>query len=420
MLSIFHSTSTQTSTPQRGSVTVAALCFVVVIAGLSFSMLEMGLASRRTHARCDGNLYALEAAETGTARAEQEVVSNTDPDGDGVGTLFGSHGRGRFAVTATPDPLDPTRFKLVAQGWYGQATRRIETLAQVKPGGPWEYGLFAKEGITFGSNNAATDAYDSRLGSWESQAVNFDGNGYYAQKEGNIGSNGPIRMGSQSLIRGDAHPGPGYSVDSPENVTGETTPLEEELALPPTPYTEFLAAANTNSNGDWKVEGKVNYDPATMSLSVSSGTTITLTGQTYFFSNLSLSGGAILKIENGPVKVYITDEAALSGGTIFNVTAQPINLQFYQQPYALPKGYTPKTNKASISGGTNSAFVMYAPSTDITMSGNGAVNGAIIAREFWMKGGGQVHFDLALKDQLPAGPPKLRRLLWRDVNPPRR
>lgn len=407
---------------QSGSITVIAVFFALTIAGLAVTMIETGLSARKMQYRADGKLYALEAAETGTARAEQEVLSQTDPDGDGIGSVFGWHAGGRYSVTATQDPVQTERYTLLAQGWHHQVTRRIETLVEIVPGGPWEYGIFTRDGMTFGSNGAATDAYDSRLGSYASQAVNVDAAGAFASDGGTIGSNGPIRLASQVTVRGDAHPGPGLSVEMTSNatVTGDTTPRDEPLDLQPTPYDEFRSASLVNDNLKWTTTSPVNYDPATMSLSVSGGATITLTGSTYFFSKLSLSGGAVLRIQGGPVKIYITDEAALGGGTIFNITAQPINLQFYQYPYALPAGYTPKTNKASISGGTNSAFVMYGPNTPITMSGNGEIMGALVASEFWMKGGGKIHFDLALRDQLPAGRPKLKRIYWRDVNPPLR
>lgn len=406
---------------QRGSITVVAVFFALVIAGLSVSMVELGLAARRTQVRLDSSFLALEAAETGLARAEQELPAQSDPDGDGIGNVSGSYGGSRFVVTATQDPMVPDRYTLVARGWHRQNTRRIETCVKLVPRSAWEYGIFARDLIDFGSNNAATDAYDSRLGSYGSQAVNRDAGGWYAQPGGSIASNGAIELSSSVIIRGDASPGPGETIQMSKGatVTGDTTPLEEEQDLPPPPYADFLNAVGTNNNGSWTVKGKVNYDPVTMSLSAGSGTKITLTGGTYFFSELKLSGGAVLEID-GSVKIYVTDEASLSGGSLFNKTQQPINLQLYQYPYALPPGYTPTSNKASLSGGTGAAFTMYAPTTSINVSGNGGIAGAIVAGSLYMKGGAQVHYDLALRDQMGDGELTLRRVFWRDLDPPRR
>src|SRR5262245_49952148 len=417
-----RSHSAAAAASQRGSISVIAVFFALVIAGLSVTMIEAGLASRRLQARGDSSMYALEAAETGTAMAEQELTSLKDPDGDGSGNVSGTFAGLRYEVTATQDPESADRYTLLARGWHGQIGRRIETCVKRLPGGSWNYGLFGRDGITFGSNGASTDAYDSRLGSWASQAVNVDASGKYAQKAGAVGSNGGINLASQITIRGDASPGPGHSIAVSNNavVTGDTTALTEEVDLPPTPFAEFAKAAAVNDNGTWTSTSKVNYDPVKGDLIVGKGNTITLTGKVYFFRSIQLSGNAVLKIKDGPVKIYITDEASLGGGVIFNETQQPINLQFYQYPYALPVGTTQKNNKASLSGGANAAFVMYAPSSTVTVSGNGAVNGAIVGKQIDMKGGAQVHFDLALRDQLAGGANKLQRLYWRDLQLPLR
>src|SRR5512145_2031422 len=92
---------------QQGSAAVCALLFATMLGGLAFALVQTGFASGRWHDRADDILLALEAAETGLARAEQEVSSDTDPDGDGVGTLSGTYAGSSFAVTATDDPLDP-------------------------------------------------------------------------------------------------------------------------------------------------------------------------------------------------------------------------------------------------------------------------------------------------------------------------
>ncbi|HEX6812596.1 MAG TPA: hypothetical protein VF384_13300 [Planctomycetota bacterium] len=407
---------------QRGSITVIAVFFALVIAGLAVTMIEVGLASRRLQSRGDSNLYALEAAETGTAFAEQEIQSQTDPDGDGIGNVSGTYAGMRFTTTATPDAATPGRYTIDAQGWHGQIGRRIETCSRLVPGTAWDYGLFAKDGLVLGSSGTKTDAYDSRLGPYVTQAVNVDKNGSYALMEGSIGSNGSIDLSSQVHVYGDATPGPGSTVamSNGATVTGDTTPAAETVDLPPTPLAEFQAAATTNDNGKWLTTGKVNYDPVTKDLIVNKGVTITLTGGTYFFHSITLSGNAILKIVDGPVKIYVTDLASLGGGIIANATNKPHNLQFYQHPYPLPAGASMGNNKGSFSGGAGASFVYYAPETALTLSGNGAVMGSIIGKTIDLKGGGSVHFDIALREQMMGGRVRLQRLFWRDLRPPQR
>jgi hypothetical protein len=92
----------------------------------------------------------------------------------------------------------------------------------------------------------------------------------------------------------------------------------------------------------------VAYNPILKTLAVSGGGTITLTGKTYFFSKITLSGNSTLKVSAGPVKIYVSDQADMAGGTIANMTGIPSNLQFYQYPYALPVGYTPTREQGRV------------------------------------------------------------------------
>jgi hypothetical protein len=48
------------------------------------------------------------------------------------------------------------------------------------------------------------------------------------------------------------------------------------------------------------------------------------------------------------------------------------------------------------------------------------VMGSIVSNTIDMKGGGSVHFDLALREELRASPDKLQRLYWRELHPPQR
>jgi len=407
---------------QRGSAAVCALLFATMLGGLAFALVQTGFASGRWHDRADDSLQALEAAETGLARAEQEVSSDTDPDGDGVGTLSGTYAGSRFTVTATDDPLDPERVKLLAWGQHGMSRRQVEVCVRLKPSAGWGYGAFGRSSTKIGGSGTVTDSYDSRLGTYASQAVNKDAGGAYARSNGGIGSNGTIQL--QGLVHGNANAGPGLTPNLTGGgvVTGNITPLSAPMDLPATPYAEFAAANLINQNGTWTATGSAIYNPLTKNLAVSGGGTLTLSGGTYFFSSLSLSGGSILKV-TGPVKIYITQVGSLGGGGIVNVTGLPANLQIFQHPYALPVGVPPAkkfNNTLSVSGGSGSALTVYAPFTDVAVTGSGAVYGAIIADNLQAQGGAQFHYDEALGGLGGSGPPKLARVYWRDLAQPKR
>lgn len=411
-----------TCEPQRGSIILVTTILALVIACISVTMLAAGFSSQRMHSRADGCLYALEAAETGIARAEQEVASQTDPGGDGIGNVSGTYAGSSFTVTATQDPVVTNRWRLLARGWNGSNSRRIEVCARLVPDGPWSYGVFGKISVGFGGSGSSTDSYDSRLGTYSSQATHIDSVGAYAEPGGSIGSNGSATLSTSVRIRGNVNAGPGQSpsLSSTATVTGDLMPLTDPLNVPTTPYSEFLSAATTNNNGAWTVTGGLYYDSFTKSLAVGGGNTITLTGAKYFFSRITLTGGSTLKITSGPVKIYVTDEIAFSGGKVANMTGKPVNLQIYQNPYALPAGVTPWHNSATLSGGSDSAFVLYAPNSAVTVSGGGAIFGACVAGTYSSTSSSQVHYDVALRDQLGGGHSRIQRLYWRDLASPQR
>ena len=409
---------------QRGSAAVCALLFATMLGGLAFALVQTGFASGRWHNRADDSLLALEAAETGIARAEQEVQSDTDPGGDGVGNLSGTYAGSSFTVTATDDPLDPERVKLLASGKHGRSKRQLEVCVRLKPSAGWAYGAFGRSSVKIGGSGTVTDSYDSRLGTYASQAVNTDAGGQYARSNGGIGSNATIQL--QGLVHGNANAGPGLTPNLTGGgvVTGNTTPLSAPMDLPATPYAEFAAADLINNNGSWTTTGSAAYNAATKTLAISGGGSLTLNAGTYFFSQLSLSGGSILKV-TGPVKIYITQIGNLGGGGIVNVTGLPANLQIYQHQYALPVGVPPPKkslgpNTLSVAGGSGAALTVYAPYADVNVTGSGAIYGSIIADNLQAQGGAQFHYDEALGGLGGSGPPKLTRVYWRDLAQPKR
>ena len=414
---------TRIQSSQRGSAAVCALLFATMLGGLAFALVQTGFASGRWHDRADDSLQALEAAETGIARAEQEISSQTDPDGDGVGSLSGTHAGSSFTVTATVDPLKPDRFRLVAWSQHSMSRRQLEVYVRMKPSSVWQQALFGRTSVSVMGSNAMADSYDSRLGSYASQATNVDWAGNnYAGSSSAYGSNGLVEV--SGIAHGNVNAGPGMTPILAPNtvVTGDQTSLSQPLNLPPTPYSEFASANTLNNNGAWSATGAtVVYNPITKALSVSGGGTLTLTGSTYFFSSITVSGNSTLKV-TGPVKIYITQMGSLSGGVVVNTTGKAENLQFYQYPYALPVGLPllkKGQNTMSIAGGADAAYMIYAPYTPVTVSGGASVFGAIIGNTVTSSGGAQFHYDEALSE-IANGPPKLRRVYWRDVMQPKR
>src|SRR5262245_54732815 len=101
------------------------MVIAIAVAGIALAGLLEGLASKQVHARGDGNLRALEAAETGIARAEEEISSKIDTAADGLGNLTGSFAGCTYQVTATNSPSGSSRWILRGVGRSGLSRRSI-------------------------------------------------------------------------------------------------------------------------------------------------------------------------------------------------------------------------------------------------------------------------------------------------------
>jgi hypothetical protein len=119
---------------------------------------------------------------------------------------------------------------------------------------------------------------------------------------------------------------------------------------------------------------------------------------TYCFSQITVSGGSILKVTS-PVNVYVTAATDLSGGSIVNTTLNASDLKLFSSLSA-----PANNNGLKLSGGNQSYMSVYAPDTGVTFSG-GATDfyGAVVAYNIVNSGGTQVHYDQSLATVLGPG-----------------
>jgi hypothetical protein len=153
---------------------------------------------------------------------------------------------------------------------------------------------------------------------------------------------------------------------------------------PCTPALASVLAANISS-------GTYTYNQSTGDLTVSSsGNIVTLKyngtlGGVFCFRNISISGGATIKVA-GPVVLYVKGTIAASGGAFSNTTNFPADLRILDSYNG--------SNGVNISGGTQSYLTVYAPLTDVIISGNSPLTGAILGKTIVSSGNAQIHVDL--------------------------
>jgi hypothetical protein len=100
-----------------------------------------------------------------------------------------------------------------------------------------------------------------------------------------------------------------------------------------------------------------------------------------------LSGGSVLRV-SGPVTIALTGILSGSGGSFLNTTNVPANLQIASS-YAGLGG-------VAISGGSGAYMSVYAPRTNVTISGSSPVYGALLGRTLDASGGATLHYDTEL------------------------
>lgn len=104
---------------------------------------------------------------------------------------------------------------------HNTADLTVSSIAKMKPG---RCGLIIGLAYVTMSSTSHTDSYKSAIGSY---------NAATAGSEGHVCSNGTISMSGSAAIHGDAHPGPGCTVNSSSSVgvLGKIAPLTKALSF---------------------------------------------------------------------------------------------------------------------------------------------------------------------------------------------
>jgi len=320
-------------------------------------------------------------------------------------------GGGVFWVEATD--LGSARTRLVATALSGGGRSALEAVVEIHTQEPlFKSVLNSKEPLGMASN-VVVDSYESKLGSYASQATNSF-NGYsYAKANGDVASNEDIRFASGATVFGDATPGPGHSCSfsSGTYVSGSTTSATDVFAFPGI---------------------SVPSAPITGSLSVPDNGTSTLTAGTYGFNDVTIGTRSKLKVV-GPAKIVCTNFTGnMYGNLVIDATNGPVTF-YVQGDYthvnrfeAMATPGSPMALAFMITSAQNLGFppgaklrgAYYAPNADITFTNSDEIWGAFAANSIGMASGTKFHFDESLMDYwnntLGHGDP-LELLAWRRI-----
>jgi Flp pilus assembly protein TadG len=224
-----------------------------------------------------------------------------------------------------------------------------------------------------------TDSYDASAGAYDPAS---------GGDEAGLCSDGPITISGNAVVNGSARSGMGYDVtmNGGAIVTGSTGSRLRSLELPLVDASA-AAASNNNLNAPLIPRGNSQYSPIDNqgNFSLGANETYTLPPGTYYFNDFSLSGQAELTIVGNTV-IYLTGDLTRTGGvTVNNNTQVPSNLQFQMT------GGTANINSTNDFYGT-----IYAPNTDVSLSGSADLFGVIVGKTLNVGGTGEVHYDESL------------------------
>lgn len=331
--------------------------------------------------------------------------------------------------------------------------------------GPSHPGLVAKRAITFKGNNATVDSWNSDPGktgimthTYNSSTKNDEGfvgsiavavdqvlvnnadiKGYVAtQSDANMTNN----VGSNGSILADDSPS-GTKIDTRRVSTGFNAELPDVTA-PTATYTNLYAVSDSISlprAGDPFVTTSVKK--------IIGGVEVTVPVKTYYYQTgdisltnkaitvtsdnvvLNVANGHNVDIGGGSGAINITAGAALevfasgnfkiagngvaNGGTTAGTSQQPTQFKIW--------GTSTTSQSIDIKGNGVLSGIVYAPSADVFINGNGDVMGSVVGKNIIMVGNAAFHYDeslgqLAFGTPADSGDSALVVTLWRELLTP--
>lgn len=203
------------------------------------------------------------------------------------------------------------------------------------------------------------------------------------KRAGNVGSNSDITIGGSTIVPGDARPGVGKQVlGSVGNVAGSTAPLNAPLVYP---VVQAGSAATTNNNS--------NISPSKRSgagLSLGNNDTQSVPGGTYYFDDIKMNGNGELNF-TGDATIYCYGSVSINGTSSITATP-PYRVKLILCP--APDGSAP--GDLQILGNGKVQGTIYAPLSDISVTGSGEVYGAVLGKSLSLNGNAALFYDDAV------------------------
>jgi hypothetical protein len=259
----------------------------------------------------------------------------------------------------------------------------------------FDYAAFGKNSVVWGGG-ATTNSYSSAGGAGQYDTTKSDA-------DGNLGTNGDQCSvidfnGTAGGVQGNVEygtQGSSCSVDG-GNYTGSAYPQGTEPAFP-----SVVIPSTPSCTG--AIDKSITSDGPLLPgcyKDVTTKATVTINAGTYIMSSFSMSSaGAELHVGSGPITIYIscsdstTTGIDMTGNGVTNPGLVSTDIIFM---------VAPTCTNIKVTGGSTASYAVYAPDTDVKITGNSDLFGAIVGKTIDATGGAKIHYDKALKNT-PAG-----------------
>jgi len=436
---------------QRGSVLIVALLLSAIIAISLASYIRLGASSQTISNRALYNNGAMNLAENGMEEAMYSInKAINDPtytwsgwNNNGTGSSSDAWRRFPTASTSYTFSQNATGYvRAYVYNYEGTLAPKIVTRATVTLGGAasapiekwievtlsrtskFANGLVAKNSILFKGNNATVDSWNSdpsNSGAFEpyNAATNRHDNGsvgidsvmvknadvwgYVSTNNGqspadNVGNNGSI-----------------LGADSPSGMTVDPSRVSTQFAanFDPVvaPTTSVSSIGWINAPGTYGVSGTATTIVAT-GIDVSGNSQIvTFRGDVTLLLSaaqaikITGNGSGITVAPGSSLKIYTAGDIDLTGQGIVNLSGSPKSIQIY--------GTSTTAQDIKIAGGGTYSGVIYAPNGNVTINGDGAMAGSVVANNITLTGNAEFHYDESLGN-LGGGNP-FRVTKWKEL-----
>jgi hypothetical protein len=314
----------------------------------------------------------------------------------------------------------------------GSSSSYVEVMSTLErqPVPIFSYAAFATyegcDALSF-AGGANTESYDSAT-----PAIPPDPSG------GNVGTNGNLTgTGDPTTINGTlSTPRAGVGNCTTNNVTAATiagwatvqdglvtlpqsVKYPDPAAFPPPPTTNVQfnggacpagAGAYCSGTGPYTITPPGPSSVVQMGdVTLSGASVVHLNAGIYEINSLTLAGNSKIVVDSGPVIIKVAGKSSatpidLSGGGVSNPSLDPTNLQFI---------YGGKGD-IKITGGTDSAMLVYAPNATASLTGSSTeFYGAIVTSKVAATGGFNLNYDRRLRTSVvTAGNPTLTSFTW--------